>query len=273
MAKGVLVDITRCVGCGSCVVACKMWNKLKHDQNTPSLGKEAGLTAENWTAVSLVETGSEKDKVWRFVKNQCLHCAEPACASACFSRAIVKTKDGPVVYNVDLCVGCRYCMLACPFNIPKYEWDKVFPRVRKCQMCPERIQKGDMPACVGVCPAEALTFGEREDLLKQAREKIAGGNYINHIYGEKEAGGSSWLYISDVPFEKLGFRVNVTTTPLPHYSESVLRLTPAVGLGWGAILTGMYVYNRRRNEIAREENEKKSAGKAGRKNKGRTGRS
>ncbi len=266
MAKGVLVDITRCVGCGSCVVACKMWNKLKHDKETPALGKNAALAAENWTAVKLVETSGTgnggEDKVWRFVKNQCLHCEEPACASACFSRAIVKTQEGAVVYNVDLCVGCRYCMLACPFSIPKYEWDKVFPRVRKCQMCPERVQKGDLPACAGVCPADALTFGDRNSLLKQARERIGGGGYINHIYGEKEAGGTAWLYISDVPFEKLGFRTNVTTTPLPHYSESVLRLTPAVGLGWGALLTGIYVYNRRRNDIAREETEMRiSAGK------------
>jgi len=253
VAKGVLVDITKCVGCGSCVVACKMWNGLKHEKNQPSTGKDAVLAAENWTVVSLVEAGNEKERAWRFAKNQCLHCLEPACASACFSRAIVKTPEGPVVYNVDLCVGCRYCMLACPFNIPKYEWDKAFPRVRKCQMCPDRIKSGDMPACVGVCPAGALEFGEREELLKEARNRISSGNYIKHIYGEKEAGGTTWMYISDVPFEQLGFRTGITTTPLPHYSESILRLTPAVGLGWGALLTGLYVYNRRRNEIAREE--------------------
>jgi len=263
LSKGVLVDVTRCVGCGSCVVACKMWNDLQHNKETPALGKDAKLAAENWTVVNKVETRKEGKKVWRFVKEQCLHCEEPACASACFSRAIKKTEDGPVVYDVNLCVGCRYCMLACPFNIPKYEWDKTFPRVRKCQMCAGRISKGEPPACVGVCPAGALTYGEHGDLIKLARKKInEGKNYIRHIYGEKEAGGTAWLYISDVPFEDLGFRTGVTTRPLPEYTESILSLTPAVGLGWGALLTGMYVYNRRRNQIAREESEKREKNKS-----------
>lgn len=256
MPKGVLVDVTRCVGCGSCSVACKLWNNLKYDQN-PSKAGDEGLAAEGWTAVRRVETQKGGEAVWRFVKNQCLHCHEPACASACFSRAIKKTAEGPVVYDEKLCVGCRYCMLACPFNIPKYEWDKVFPRVRKCQMCASRVSNGETPACVGVCPAGALTFGEYEEVARLAAGKIKEGGYINHIYGEKEAGGTSWLYISDVPFRDLGFRTDVTTRPLPEYSESILKLTPAVGLGWGAVLTGIYVYNRRRNEIAREEGETK----------------
>ncbi|HBV99185.1 MAG: (4Fe-4S)-binding protein [Peptococcaceae bacterium BICA1-7] len=255
MPKGVLVDITKCVGCGSCTVACKLWNNLKYD-GTPADGKDAALGAESWTAVKWVEAPKDGETVWRFVKNQCLHCHQPACASACFSKAIKKTADGPVVYDEKLCVGCRYCMLACPFNIPKYEWDKSFPRVRKCQMCAGRIAKGETPACVGVCPAGALTFGEYNELAGLAAERIQKGGYINHIYGEKEAGGASWLYISDVPFKDLGFRTDVTTRPLPEYSESILKLTPAVGLGWGAVLTGIYVYNRRRNEIAREEGEK-----------------
>lgn len=266
MAKAVLVDINRCVGCGSCVVACKMWNGLKFDQEKETPAKQDpsakqagdGLAAENWTSVSLVQTEKDQEKVWRFVKKQCLHCHEPACASACFSKAIQKTEEGPVVYDEKLCVGCRYCMLACPFNIPKYEWDKTFPRVRKCQMCSTRVEKGEAPACVGVCPAGALSYGKQEEMLKVARDRInQDGNYIKHIYGEKEAGGTSWLYISDVPFKELGLRTDVTTRPLPQYTESILSLTPAVGLGWGAVLTGLYVYNRRRNDIAREENETK----------------
>lgn len=269
MSKAVLVDITRCVGCGSCSVACKMWNNLKYDDLTKNDNSSGGraaaadskgekLSAENWTAISMVEAKREGQNVWRFVKNQCLHCIEPACASACFSKAIQKTKDGPVLYDVKLCVGCRYCMLACPFEIPKYEWDKTFPQVRKCQMCPTRISKGESPACVGVCPAGALEFGQREELIKIASARITSGSgYIKHIYGQEEAGGTSWLYISDVPFKELGFRTNITTRPLPEYSESILKYTPAVGLGWGAVLTGLYVYNRRRNEIAREENEDK----------------
>lgn len=262
MAKSVLVDVTRCVGCGSCEVACKLWNGLEYDREAPAEGQGDGLAAEKWTSVSLVKASKGKEDAWRFVKRQCLHCQEPACASACFSRAIQKTKSGAVVYDEKLCVGCRYCMLACPFNIPKYEWDKTFPRVRKCQMCAGRLDKGESPACVGVCPAGALTFGEREDMLKTARERIGkNSSYIKHIYGEQEAGGTSWLYISDVPFQELGFRTDITTRPLPEYSESILRLTPAVGLGWGAVLTGLYVYNRRRNDITREENENRTSKK------------
>ncbi|TYO95373.1 4Fe-4S dicluster domain-containing protein [Desulfallas thermosapovorans] len=253
MSKGVLVDITRCVGCGSCAVACKMWNSLQYNNGVDTVGENAELAAEEWTVVKKAVVKKEQKTAWRFVKQQCLHCLEPACASACFSRAIQKTKEGPVVYVEELCVGCRYCMLACPYNIPKYEWDKTFPRVRKCQMCASRVSNGEAPACVGVCPSGALTFGDRAELLQLARERISSGGYINHIYGEDEAGGTNWLYIADVPFEELGFRTGITTKPLPEYSESILRLTPAVGLGWGAVLTGLYVYNRRRNEVAREE--------------------
>jgi len=260
LSKAVLVDITKCVGCGSCGVACKMWNDLEYRQESPILGKDSKLDAENWTNIKLVETetGAEKKSVWRFVKNQCLHCEEPACASACFSKALQKTKSGPVVYHANLCVGCRYCMIACPFDVPKYEWGKVIPRIRKCQMCPGRIKEGNSPACTEVCPTNALTFGEHKDVLKQARTTISNDKkYVQHIFGEKEAGGTAWLYISDVPFKELGFRTDVTHQAVPYYTESIMHLTPAVGLTWGALLTGMYVYNRRRNTIANEENDNK----------------
>ena len=258
MAKSVLVDITKCVGCGSCVVACKLWNNLKWDKKVPTDGEKAENSAENWTVVRLNQVPKGEEKVWRFTKQQCLHCEEPACASACFAKAIVKSEQGPVVYNASLCVGCRYCMLACPFEVPKYEWDKVFPLVRKCQMCPERIEKGETPACAAACPTGALKYGERSLLLQEARQRLdSDSNYIKHIYGEKEAGGTSWLYISDISFGALGFRTNITTKPLPQYTESILKLTPAVALGWGAMLTGLYAYNRRRNDIARETSDKK----------------
>jgi formate dehydrogenase iron-sulfur subunit len=258
VAKSVLVDITKCVGCGSCAVACKLWNSLKWDQSKPVNGEKAETSAENWTVVRLHQVPKEREKVWRFTKQQCLHCEEPACASACFARAIVKTEQGPVIYRASLCVGCRYCMLACPFEIPKYEWDKVFPQVHKCQMCPERIEKGESPACVAACPTGALKYGERSLLLQEARRCLnSNSNYIKHIYGEKEAGGTSWLYISDTDFAALGFRTGVTSRPLPDYTYSILKLTPAVTLGWGAVLTGLYAYNRRRKEIAGETKEKK----------------
>jgi len=249
--NGVLVDVTRCVGCGSCAVACKLYNGLNWDEASPAIGEEAALSAANWTAVRTY--GMERDNkqsVLRFVKKQCLHCLDPACASACFVGAFRKTPEGPVVYNERICVGCRYCMLACPFSIPKYEWDALFPRVRKCQMCFPRIKQGEMPACAGACPTEALKFGKREELLQEARARIAAepNKYVNHIYGEKEYGGTSWLYISDVPFEQLGFNTNVSKESVPHWTGRVTKWTLPIAAGWSAILTALYLYTRRRAE-------------------------
>ncbi|ACX51454.1 4Fe-4S ferredoxin iron-sulfur binding domain protein [Ammonifex degensii KC4] len=243
--KGVLVDITRCVGCGSCVVACKLYNNLPWS-NAPHLGKDAVLTADNWTVVKEFTASRGKESVWRFVKEQCFHCLEPACASACFASAFRKTPEGPVIYNERVCVGCRYCMIACPFSIPKYEWQARFPRVQKCQMCFYRVKDGEMPACVTVCPAGALKFGDRDALLKEAKERIAQnpGRYVNHVYGEKEYGGTCWLYLSDVPFAELGFRTHVSTESIPHWSERVTKWTLPVAGGWAAVLTALYLATR-----------------------------
>lgn len=255
MSKGVLVDLTKCVGCGSCTVACKLWNDLKFDdQNSPAVGMNPTLNDINWTTVSFNEVEKDGQPVWRFVKKQCLHCETPACASACFAKAFQKTEAGPVIYYPHLCVGCRYCMLACPFDIPKYEWDKSFPLVTKCQMCSTKVDKGEAPACVSVCPTDVMTFGERDELLAKAKEIIQkDSRYVQHIFGEKEVGGTAWIYISDIPFEQLGFRTDVTHRPLQEYSHDFLKYTPYVAVTWGALLTGLYVYTKRRKEIADEE--------------------
>lgn len=249
MGKGVLVDITKCVGCGSCAVACKLWNELKYKEDEPSQGVNAKATSNNWTTVSYHKVEKDGKEVWRFVKEQCLHCLEPACASVCFSKAFVKTEEGPVVYNPELCVGCRYCILACPFEIPKYQWEKMLPLVTKCQMCANRITAGEAPACTGVCPTGALTFGDRDELLKQAKDIInSDSKYVKHIYGETEAGGTGWLYISDVPFEELGMNTNVPKTELPAYTHEYLKWTPVVFLGGGALFTVLNIYTKRRLE-------------------------
>ncbi|MEG6520388.1 4Fe-4S dicluster domain-containing protein [Desulfotomaculum sp. 1211_IL3151] len=254
MSKGVLVDLTKCVGCGSCTVACKLWNKNDWDEN-PSIGPTAKLTDKNWTVVQFKEVKDKQgEPVWRFIKQQCFHCKEPACVSACFAKAFQKTKEGPVIYYPHLCVGCRYCMVACPFNVPKYEWEKPFPLVTKCMMCDTKVQKGEAPACVSVCPADVFKFGDREALLKEAKATISKDpKYVKHIYGEEEVGGTEWMYLSDVPFEQLGFKTNLTKRSLPSYTEAYMHATPFVGVAWGVILTGLYHYTKRRNQIAKDK--------------------
>jgi Fe-S-cluster-containing dehydrogenase component len=159
-----------------------------------------------------------------FVKIQCMHCQDPGCVSACVAGAMTKKENGAAHYNVSRCIGCRYCMVACPFEIPAYEYsDPLFPRVRKCTFCYERIiREGGAPGCAAMCPVEAMTFGKRRQLLDVARRKIKNkpGRYLDRIYGEHEVGGTSWLYISGEPFEKLGF-LNLPTRPIPHLAETI----------------------------------------------------
>ncbi|WP_378950500.1 4Fe-4S dicluster domain-containing protein [Pelosinus sp. sgz500959] len=259
MAKGVLVDVTKCIGCGSCTVACNLWNGLSYDKEKPAMGSNIKLDAKNWTVVNGHEvTNKNHELVRRFVKEQCFHCQEPACASACFSKALQKDEEGAVTYYPHLCVGCRYCMVACPFDIPKYEWDKSFPLVTKCQMCSTRMTKGEVPACVAVCPTGVMQFGERNTLLLQAKNTLAKDEgYVKSVYGEKEVGGTAWLYISDIPFEELGFKMNLGVTALPTYSHSFLKNIPGMAFVWGMVLTGLYYYTKRRAEIANKKLVKK----------------
>lgn len=255
MAKGVLVDLTKCIGCSSCAVACKMWNGLQFEDGKSFQGTDAKLNDLNWTVVKKHEVKDRQDKpVWRYVKEQCFHCQEPACVSACFSRALERNQDGAVVYYPSLCVGCRYCMVACPFDIPKYEWDRRLPQVAKCQMCSTKIAQGEAPACVSVCPTAAIQFGDRDEMLTLAEGTIAeDAKYVKHIYGAAEVGGTAWLYISDVPFAQLGFKTDIGTKPLPEYTQKFIRQTPFIAVGWGALLVALSLYTKRRNRIAREK--------------------
>jgi Fe-S-cluster-containing dehydrogenase component len=158
-----------------------------------------------------------------YVKVQCMHCQDPACASACITGALHKKDNGAVNYDKSKCVGCRYCLVACPFQIPAYEYfDPLTPRVRKCTFCYDRISKGEKPGCAAACPMEAITFGNRQILLEVTRRKIAVNpvRYLNKIYGESEVGGTSWMYISKDPFEKLGF-LSLPYYPMPHLTETI----------------------------------------------------
>jgi formate dehydrogenase iron-sulfur subunit len=255
---GMLTDLSLCVGCRKCEWACKDANGLPDNgpmeayADTSVFEHERRPDADNFTVVNRYPPaqpgGHPVD-----VKKQCMHCFEPACASACLVAAFRKTPEGPVVYNEDVCIGCRYCMIACPFSIPAYTYDDPFsPAVRKCTMCFDKITKeGGVPACAKICPEEAITFGKRSDLLALARERLTHnpGKYVNHIYGENEAGGTCWLYISPKPFEELGFRTDIGSTPYPELTKGFLSSVPLVLTIWPALLMGAYAFTNHRVEL------------------------
>lgn len=230
-AYGCLVDLTLCVGCRKCEMACNQVNHLPapaepFDDPRP-LNAPRRPTPEAYTVVNRYFTGTLDERnnlVPTYAKVQCMHCQDPACVSACIVGALQKKENGAVYYDVSRCIGCRYCMVACPFQIPAYEYHKpLTPEVRKCTFCFERISKrGGRPGCADICPVEAITFGPRRELLKLARKKIENdpGKYLDRIYGEKEVGGTSWLYISKEPFEKLGF-LDLPEEPTPHLTETI----------------------------------------------------
>ncbi|HKU22540.1 MAG TPA: 4Fe-4S dicluster domain-containing protein [Terriglobales bacterium] len=242
--KAILVDITKCIGCRSCEQACKEAHGLP-------LKSEPVLSA---TALTVVEPRGEK-----FVRRMCMHCQEPACASACPVGALKKTAAGPVVYDAGKCIGCRYCMLACPFQVPRYEWTKLAPYVKKCDMCAGRLTKGGGPACVQACPTGASLFGDRDDLLAEAQKRILENPaYVRHIYGSEEVGGTSVFFLSDVPFEKLGFGALPTKHPMPTLTADALGDVPTVVLVGSSLLAGLYWITERRKQVALAEAKEKS---------------
>jgi Fe-S-cluster-containing dehydrogenase component len=249
---GVLTDLSLCVGCHTCESACNEANRLPQpsapfgEQVEPGVRRRPGLSS--FTAVSTYADPSRQNEQV-YVKTQCMHCSEPACASACPVGALRKSSEGPVLYDETLCMGCRYCMIACPFQIPSYEYASALePRVRKCVMCIDRIrQQGGVPACVENCPAQASVFGKRADLLRTARERIvmSKGAYVDHIYGEHEAGGTSWLYISKVPFGALGFPTDLEMKPYVELTKGALRAVPLVLVLGPALLMGAHAISNR----------------------------
>jgi formate dehydrogenase iron-sulfur subunit len=188
------------------------------------------------------------------VRRTCMHCVDPACASVCPVRALEKTEEGPVVYHADRCMGCRYCMMACPFKVPRYEWSSAVPRVRKCVMCNDRVARGKRPACTLFCPADAIRFGDREELLAEAKGRIAKDpdHYYPHVYGEKEVGGTAVLIIAAVPPEKLGLPTDLPSDPLPKRTWQVLSRLPGVVAAGAAFCVGMWWLIERRNRVAED---------------------
>jgi formate dehydrogenase iron-sulfur subunit len=286
-----LVDIPKCIGCRACQVACKQWNDRDGERTElqADLGFQnpAVLSAKTLTLISFHEIPDEKapgglqlvSTMWR-----CLHCLEPACVSSCPTTALVRRPDGPVVYEESKCIGCRYCMWACPWGVPSADWDTRTPKIHKCTHCADRCDQPlpaarngqpltdgesqqfrssiEVPACVKACPADALRYGDRDEMLQEARKRIAArpDKYVNHIYGEKEAGGTSVLYLSAVPFEKLGF-ADVGTKSYPALSSKALHAVPPAVMAIGAMLGCTYAFLKRRAAgVARNRADASSTG-------------
>jgi len=270
MSKSILVDTTRCIGCQRCVVACKLVNGLLRTSRSDFLTTDTlkGLTSD--TDLPMDESGDEQLSAHAlnvvqthgsiYVRRFCMHCQDPTCVSVCPVGAFRKTAAGPVVYAEERCMGCRYCMVACPFGVPRYEWEKVWaPRVKKCHMCAPRQAKGLKPACTEVCPVQAGVFGERDELLREAENRLRQdpSKYVQHIYGKEEVGGTSVLYLSAVPAEQLGLPGNLPHDPLPGYTYRVLSKIPSLVSVSGALLAGIWWVTRRREEVANAEEERK----------------
>lgn len=242
-----LYDATRCIGCRACQSACKDWNENPAEPDPTGLyDAPEELSADTWTLIKLYREGDESS----FVKLQCMHCVEPACASACIVGALRKTPQGPVVYDGYKCIGCRYCMMACPFRVPKFEWDTPLPYIRKCTFCADRQLQGLEPACVAACPTDAIIFGKRGELIAEAHGRIEANpdKYVDHVYGEHEVGGTSWLYLSHVPFEKLAFPT-LDTESATHASETAMIATPGVIVGAVTILSSIRWLTGRRQKL------------------------
>jgi len=241
MSKALLYDATLCIGCRRCEAACAAQNGLPYNEAHPA----SETSAYQYTVV--VARGDA------FMRRLCMNCLDPTCASVCPVGALQKTALGPVTYDPDKCMGCRYCIMACPFSVPKYEWDKLIPRVRKCDMCSARVAAGQMTACAEACPTGATKFGDRDALLAEARQRIAegGGKYVDGIYGVTEAGGTSVMLLSAVPFASFGY--SAPEGPLPLLTYRALAQIPDF-IAWGSVLlAGIWWITRRRAEVAAAE--------------------
>lgn len=262
---GVLVDTVVCIGCRKCEWACNNEHKLANKPLTAFDDKSVfqGHRRPNDNAYTVVNEFHDPQTSKAFtMKVQCMHCNRPACVSACIVGALQKNKSGSVDYDAWKCIGCRYCMVACPFQIPAYEYREALkPRVMKCTFCAHRLEEGKMPACVGICPNEALTFGTRQELIEVAKERIKAkpDRYFNHIYGEMEVGGTSWMYLAPVDFVHTELP-KLNSRPIPETTETIQHgifksFVPPLAL-YGFL--GLIMYSMRDNKEDKESENDRS---------------
>lgn len=257
MEASFLIDTTKCIGCRGCQVACKQWNGNKTDKTKvgSSFTNPVKLNAKTYTNIAFYEGEHNGSLAWNFARNGCFHCKKPACVSACPVGALIKTPEGPVIYREGRCMGCRYCMLACPFNIPKYEWEKASPFIRKCTFCHDRLAAGEIPACAKTCPSGAIHFSDGiQKNLDEAKLRISKnpGRYVNYIYGEKEVGGTSVFLLTAIPFDQMGYP-KVPMQVLPDLTWKYISGIPAI---IGTVLVagiGSWIITRRMQNAGKEE--------------------
>ena len=273
-SMGVVVDLTRCVGCRSCEAACNKEQGLpepaepfddfsvfdQHNHHRP--GQKRRTNETRYTVVNRYDVPGVDHPLFR--KVQCNHCNEPACLTSCFVNAYTKTPEGAVIYNSKVCVGCRTCMIACPFYIPTFKYTSAFkPRIMKCIMCYDtRLKDGKPPACVEACPQEALTFGKREDMVEVAHQRIRmePEKYVNHVYGEHEVGGTAWMYLSSVPFDKVGFNTHLPHEPILNLVKDFLAMVPMVLTIWPALFAGFHLLATKKDRVKELQNDENQEG-------------
>lgn len=236
--QGLLYDSTRCLGCRACERVCASTHNLPEPKDELKAGVVRNTSETQRSAINNCITS--KGEV--FVKKQCMHCNQPACAAACLTQAMYKTKEGPVIWRGDKCMGCRYCMVSCPFDIPKFEYHSANPKIQKCDLCYDRIKEGKIPACAEACPGDALTFGTRRELIEEARKRIAENpkDYRSQIYGESVAGGTGYLGLSNVPFSELGYNPKLQNSSYPELSKGFLYTVPSVFVLLPPLLLGIH---------------------------------
>ncbi|WP_342785622.1 4Fe-4S dicluster domain-containing protein [Thermofilum sp.] len=249
MAKAIMYDSTKCIGCRACQVACKRWNDLPAEKTSlsPDWTNPPDLSPVTWNYIRFVGKNGENGFEWHFVSVRCMHCVDPPCARACPVGAITKYEEGPVVINQEKCIGCRYCVAVCPFEVPRY--DKATGKVYKCHMCYDRIKEGLEPACVATCPTGALSFGDRETLLSRARERASTVN--GYLYGADEIEkGTSVFIVTKLPPAELGLPDAPKTYPLYLSIREYVRPLTGVGVAAVLLLAGLRVLFTRKREVA-----------------------
>jgi len=253
-AVGMLYDTTRCIGCKTCVVACHEANDLPPDnRDNPLHDMPQALNDRTKNIIKLFKEEGRRS----YMKQQCMHCIDPACVGACMIGALQKREYGIVTWASDRCIGCRYCQVACPYNVPKFEWASTNPRIIKCEMCLHRLKEGKITACCEVCPREAVVYGKYTDLVADAKQRLADhpDRYVDRIYGLDDGGGTQVIYLSHVPFEKLGLP-ELGTEPVPHLNRTIQHgvykgmIAPAALY---AVMGAVAMRNRRTQKKDRDE--------------------